>query len=158
MNGIGPSPKPKEATNEREAAAASGLMLFDMPVARRIDEIPYCELGVSVPLYRAIRGGWKGTRRYEISKRGFFWREMPTMPAILSKRHVFRPNLSERGAQAVVTMMLRMEIMTVKRAAEDGKRTDRMLTPRTNGFSMAGLVLVQTIWTPRITRQKGSVE
>ena len=52
------------------------------------------------------------------------------MPAILSKIHVFRPNLSESGAQTVVTMMLRTEIMTVKSAAEDGSRADRMLTPK----------------------------
>ena len=48
---------------------------------------------------------------------------------MLSKIHVFRPSLSESGAQTVVTMMLKMDIMTVKRAAEEGRSAERMLTP-----------------------------
>lgn len=52
-----------------------------------------------------------------------------TIPAMLSKIHVFRPSLSESGAQAVVTMILNTDIITVKKAADDGNRAERTLTP-----------------------------
>ncbi len=66
-------------------------------------------------------------------------RELLTIPAILSKMHVFRPNLSESGAQTVVTMMLNTDIMTVKNAADEGKRAERMLTPIAFKISMRSL-------------------
>ena len=50
---------------------------------------------------------------------------------MLSKIHVFRPNLSDSGAQAVVTTMLNTDIITVRKAADEGKRAERMLTPMT---------------------------
>ena len=70
---------------------------------------------------------WKGIR--EKTKNVQTVKEQLTIPPILSKIHVFRPSLSESGAQAVVTMILSTDNMTVKRAADEGKRAERMLTP-----------------------------
>ncbi|KAI4241283.1 MAG: hypothetical protein L6R42_011317 [Xanthoria sp. 1 TBL-2021] len=86
MNGTGPSPKAKEATNTRVAAAARSLTPNKSPRASSVEHVP--------------------------------------MPAILSRIHVFRPILSDKGAHTAVTTTLSADTATMSREAVVGRRED----------------------------------